>query len=232
MAYNVVFTTLPVLRIDGEAFALDERDREINRGELCLWTPNDPDSGRYSVKESDVHWHVRGGSSAYQSKTPWKLSLKKKNDTNKNMSMVGLGSDDDWILNAMALDDTKLKEQLFMKLWNERAAQTDWNPQMSSGEYVEVVMNRTYMGVYLLQRRIDGKYLNLESEDVLLKGKSMWIAETITDAYEIVTSPLNEQDTYDLMQDFFDGSDPSIVHQDNYLDVILFLQYASAGDNL
>ena len=232
MEYNVVFTTLPVLRIGGEFFDYDQKGREINRGDLCLWTPDDPDSGRYSVKESDVHWHIRGGSTSYQAKIPWKLSLKKKTDANKNMSLVGLGSDDDWILNPMVLDDTKLKEHLFMQLWNQLAAETDWNLRMSSGHYVEVVMNQSYQGVYLLQRRIDEKYLNLGSEDILLKGQSVWEAATAADAYEIISSPLNEQDTYHLIQGFFDGSDPSILQQENYLDVNLFLQYASAYDNL
>ena len=232
MEYNVVFTTLPVLRIDGEFFEYDQKDREVNKGNLCLWTPKDPDSGHYSVKESNVHWHIRGGSTSYQPKTPWKLALKKKSGTNKNMSMVGLGSDDDWILNPMVLDDTKLKEHLFMQLWNQLAAETDWNPRMSSGQYVEVVMNQNYQGVYLLQRRIDKKYLNLGSEDILLKGQSVWEAATAADAYEIVSSPLNEQDTFAQIQGFFDGSDPSILRQENYLDVVLFLQYASAVDNL
>jgi len=49
--------------------------------------------------------------------------------------MVGLGSDDDWILYPMILDDTKLKEQLFIQLWNRRADQVDWNVPMSKGEY-------------------------------------------------------------------------------------------------
>ena len=87
MEYNVVFTTLPVLRVDGEFFDYDQKGREVNQGSLCLWTPMDPDSGHYSVKESNVHWHVRGGSSAGQPKTPWRLSLKKKTGTNKNISI-------------------------------------------------------------------------------------------------------------------------------------------------
>ena len=49
--------------------------------------------------------------------------------------MVGLGSDDDWILYPMILDDTKLKEQLFIQLWNRWADQVDWNVPMSKGEY-------------------------------------------------------------------------------------------------
>ena len=231
MAYNVVFTTLPVLRIDGEFFDYDQKGREINQGSLCLWTPNDPDSGHYSVKESNVHWHIRGGSSATVPKTPWRLSLKKKTGTNKNVSMVGMGSDDDWFLNPMCFDDTKLKEQLFIQLWNRRADQVDWNVPMSKGEYAEVVMNGTYMGLFQLQRRIDGKFLALDTDDVLLKGGGGWDSRDPQTAYEIVHSHLSEEDTYELMEEFFREEAPYLLDMDNFLDVNLFLQSASAVDN-
>ena len=232
MQYNVVFTTLPVLRIDGEFFDYDEKGREVNRGDLCLWTPLDPDSGHYSAKQSNVHWHIRGGSSANQPKTPWRLSLKKGSGGNKNLSMLGMGSDDDWFLNPMSLDDTKLKEQLFIQLWNERAQQVEWNAPMSRGKYVEVVMNGRYMGLFQLQRRVDGKFLNLDAADVLLKGGGGWDAETSQEAYEIVHSSLSEPETYGLMDGFLQKEDSHMVNLDNFLDVNLFLQAATALDNL
>lgn len=145
--------------------------------------------------------------------------------------MVGLGSDDDWFLNPMSLDDTKLKEQLFIQLWNRWADQVDWNVRMSRGEYVEVVMNQTYMGLFQLQRRIDGKFLDLDTGDVLLKGGGGWDAPTTQVAYEIVHSYLPEADTYGLMEEFFQEKNPDFVNMDNFLDVNLFLQFAAAVDN-
>lgn len=232
MQYNLVFTTLPVLRVDGEFLDYDQKGREIREGSMCLWTPKDPDSGRCSVKESNLQWHIRGGSSANQPKTPWRLSLKKKTGTNKNMALVGLGSDDDWFLNPMCLDDTKLKEQLFIRLWNQNAELTDWNAPMSRGEYVEVVMNGTYMGLFQLQRRIDGKFLELDPGDVLLKGGGGWNSPDPQTAYEIVQSPLPAEDTYALMEDFFLGKDPHLPDPDNFVDVNLFLEAAAAVDNV
>ena len=70
-----------------------------------------------------------------------------------------MGSDDDWILNPMSLDDFKVKENLLMTLWNELAQENDWDVRMSTGNYCEIVMNGRYRGLYLLQRRIDRKYL-------------------------------------------------------------------------
>lgn len=229
--YHVVFTTLPVLRIDGEFFEYDEREREVNRGSMCLWDPEDPETGLYTTEESNAHWHVRGGWSSNMEKTPFKLNLKKKTGTNKNLSMVGLGADDDWILNPMNLDDTDLKEKLFISLWNQRADQVSWNEKMSEGKYAEVVINGSYAGLYQLQRRIDGKLLSLGAGEVLFKGNADWDAPDARTAYEIVHSSLTEEETYGLIEDFFAGNDTDILDLDNFLDVNLFLQCAAAVDN-
>lgn len=231
MQYDLVFTTLPVLRIDGEAIGKNEKGKDICEGSMCLWTPEDPESGRYSVKSGSALWHVRGGWSATLLKTPFKLDLKKASGDRKNLSLAGLGADDDWILNPMNLDDTKLKEKLFSALWNQRAEQTSWNEKMSAGEYVEVVINQEYWGLFQLQRRVDEKFLNLKSGEILLKGSGPKTAATVQEAYEIVASGLPEAETYGLMQDFYHGRDVDILDPDNFLDVNLFMQWASAMDN-
>ena len=231
MQYDVVFTTLPVIRMDGDVIGKNEKGKDICEGSMCLWTPWDPEVNSYSVKTSEAQWHVRGGWSATLEKTPFKLDLKKKAGTGKNMSMVGLGADDDWILNPMNLDDTKLKEKLFMGLWNRRADQTEWNERMSDGEYVEVVINQEYWGLFQLQRRIDRKFLNLDMEDVLLKSGSNLNPPTVQEAYEIVHTGMTEDETYGLIQDFYRGKDGDILDMDNFLDVNVFMQCASAMDN-
>lgn len=231
MQYNVVFTTLPVLRIEGAYSHENEQFRAVYAGRMCLWNPMDPDTGRYSVKTGNLEWHIRGGWSSRMEKTPFKLNLKKKNGTNQNLSLVGLGADDDWILNPMNLDDTKLKEKLFIDLWNRRAGQVDWNEPMSRGEYVEVVIDQSYQGVYQLQRRIDGKFLNLDDRATLLKGSEDWEVPSVYTSYEIVHSGLPEEEMYGLLQEYLSGNNTGILDLDNFLDVNLFLQWASAEDN-
>lgn len=232
MQYDLVFTTLPVLRIDGEAIGKNEKGKDICQGDICLWTPEDAEINSYSVKTSHALWFVRGGWSATLLKTPFKLDLRKDGGTNKNINMLGMGADDDWILNPMNLDDTKLKEKLFSGLWNRRADQVGWNEKMSGGEYVEVVINQEYWGLFQLQRRVDGKFLDLKPGDVLLKSGSDLSASSVETAYEIVRSGLSEQDTFDLMRDVFEEGDTDSLNMDNFLDVNLFLQCASAMDNI
>lgn len=231
MQYRVIFTTLPVLRLDGTLMGQTEEGTDVLEGELCLWTPADPETGRYSVQNSTVQWHIRGNTAAMLDKKSWKLSLKNSNGTNRNLSLVGLGEDDDWILNAMRQDDTKLKEKLFMDLWNNWSDQTSWNYKMSTGEYVEVVCNSSYSGIYLLQRRPDQKYYQLSESDILLKGGNILIPNNPQEAYRVVYSPYEQQDTLCLMEGIRTGSNVSMIDPDNFLDINLFLQYASAIDN-
>ena len=231
MQYDLVFTTLPVLRLEGEVIGKNEKGKDICMGDMCLWNPMDPEVNSYSVKTSQAQWHVRGGWSATLLKTPFKLDLKKKTGIDQNLSLAGLGADDDWILNPMNLDDTKLKEKLFGTVWNQRADQVDWNEKMSTGVYVEVVINQEYWGLYQLQRRIDDKFLNLDATEILLKGSGNQNAATVQTAYEIVSSNLTQEQTYELMQGSFDGTDVSSLDADNFLDVNLFMQWASAADN-
>lgn len=232
MQYEVVFTILPVLRLDGEVVGETSKGKEVCQGDMCFWDPSDSEINSYSVKTSDAQWHVRGGWSASLDKTPFKLDLRKKAGTGKNLSLAGLGADDDWILNPMNLDDTKLKEKVFGTIWNQRASQVDWNSKMSTGEYVEVVINQEYWGLFQLQRRIDRKFLNLDSEDILLKRGTVLNAPTIETTYEIIHSALTEEQTYQVVRGFYEQRDADIVNMDNFLDVNLFCQWAAALDNI
>ena len=223
--YYVVFTALPVIHL----FEHTSGNGWNFTGNFCLWTPDDPEHLRYSVKTSSAAWHVRGGATTVMPKKSWKLTLTSKG-ASSGLSLLGLGKDDDWILNGMSLDDTALKEQLFMMLWNQMASETPYDYPMSTGEYVEVIVNQEYQGIYLLQRRIDNRYLDLPADSILVKGLKTHKLEEIQNNYEIVHSPFSDEDTYPLLEDIWNG-DCSMFDIDNFVDVSLFLHFASATDN-
>lgn len=232
MRYNVVLTTLPVLRLSGEpAEQMIDGWRPTYEGELCLWTPLDPEYETYSTKTSRADWNVRGRTSAMEPKAPWKIQLRDSQGGKKDLNFLGLGAEDDWILNSLCLEDTKVREKLMIELWNQMAADTPWNGDMSRGEYVEVVMDGEYSGLYLLQRRVDEKYLSLDAEDILFKGCNTWTATTVPEAYELKHSSLSEEESYALMAGMLDCSDVSMVHVDNFVDVSLFLNFGYTPDN-
>ena len=238
MEYRVVFTSLPVIAIEGELSYLRDNDAEgdppveIFAGDMTVWTPYDPEVKGYTAKSSALEWHVRGNSAAEHIKKPWKVALKDNKGENADLNLFGLGADDDWIINAIAYDHTRIREKLFIGLWNDMAAGTDYNDRMTDGQYVEVVMNGEYHGLYLVQRRIDAKYLGLSEHDILLKGKRTTNLEHVYNAYEIIHTNLEEDYVYLLMENIFNRSDMSSLNLDNFIDTNMFIQLAYARDNV
>lgn len=232
MSYDVIFTTLPVMRMYVENYRarLDGRDEAM--GTMTLWNADDSEMGSYSTFTTDLCWHIRGGSTAGQVKKSLKLSLCDAKGQNKNVSLLGLGSDDDWILNAMTMDDTKLKEKFTMDIWNRVFTQNEQNKKMSAGEYVELVLDGKYNGLYLLQRRIDSKYLDMGENDILLKGYNSRLRETLQKSYEIISSSLTNEQTYEYLERIKFEQDVKLLSLSNFIDVNILLQFGSMPDNV
>lgn len=224
--YRVVFTTMPVLRMDSVSKTEREGDVPLFRGQICLW-----DTDGESPVISDLLYNARGNTTLYMDKQSWKLSLKDDRMKNRHLSLLGLGADDDWILNAMSMDDTNLKEMFFTQVWNSIAQDAPWDYPMAECRYVEVILNGSYNGVYLLQRRVDQKYLGLSDEDILLKGTGLMAASIPQNSYKIKSSPLSDEETYALMEGVYNLTDVSLIKPENFLDISLFLQFGSLRDN-
>lgn len=225
--YSVVFTTLPVLRMDSQTKQEgEENDAPEFFGQVCLW---DTETG--DPVSSELFFHTRGHSTMGTEKRSWKLSLKTSSMKNNHLSFLGLQKDDDWILNAMSMDDSKIKEMFLTNVWNSIAADSPWDYPMSSQRYVELVLDGSYCGVYLLQRRFDQKFLGLSDEDILLKGIGAWTVTVPQDAYRIECSPLSEAETYALVEGLYYREDVSILDLNNYVDINILLQLGSLGDN-
>lgn len=232
MRYQVIFTTLPVFSIEDPDHTELQEKGVYAYGTFRAWTPEDPELDGYTVKSTPVRWNLRGGTATVMPKKSIKLTLQKSDGTKRNMELLGMGSDDDWILNPMSLDDFKVKEKLLMTLWNELAQENDWDVKMSTGNYCEVVMNGRYRGLYLLQRRVDRKYLGLEPNQILLKGEG-GPAENMEKpaGYSIVYSTKPESETYDLWMDIRANRFGNCANLLNYADVSLFVQFGYMQDN-
>lgn len=229
--YNVVFTTLPVMKLDGDVIGNDDDGWELYSGIVSLWNPYDPDVESRSLKMSQGEWHVRGGTSAYEEKKSWRLSLKSEDGSNKNLSFLGLGKDDDWILNAMVFDDLKIRDKFNGELWNRMQENSENQYLMSQGEYVELIIDGEYSGLYLLQRRVDAKYLGLDEGDILMKGNSTWTPQTVEEAYRIVYASMDETTAYAIAEPFFAGCATKDISLQNWIDLEIFLQFGCMGDN-
>lgn len=102
------------------------------------------DSGDYVKGESGVTIKVRGNSSAYIDPKPYKVKLEKKNDLlrrgNKDYN------DKNWVL----LRDYEMK--IMTGFIVNQSLKLDWTPQC---EYVSVIINGYYRGIYLLAEGVE-----------------------------------------------------------------------------
>jgi spore coat protein CotH len=92
---------------------------------------------------------LRGSSSQSLPKKPYGLSTRlADNVTNNNVSLLGMPSENDWVLNALAFDPSMIRDYLSYNLARNMG---NYAPR---GRYVEVVVNGDYKGVYILIEKI------------------------------------------------------------------------------
>ncbi|MBR5874371.1 MAG: CotH kinase family protein [Oscillospiraceae bacterium] len=229
--YSVVFTTLPVLNINGIPTAEDSVGRIIHTGKIQFFDSLSAETGEYRTVSTNASWRARGNSTLIMTKKSWKISLENNSGEKENISFCGLGEDDDWILNSMSFDDLCLREKLTMDLWNSDKIFIDNKAPMSRGEYVEVVYNGEYVGLYLLQRRLDKKYLNLDDNSILIKGNSVVVANPNIKYYEIEHSPYTEEETISFLEKNFFSDITSNVNIENLIETNIFINMICATDN-
>ena len=229
MQYNLVLSTLPIINLEGVDVGKDDMGRPLSGGEFALW------NGRDEAENSFVQWRVRGASTTRYEKKSYKLALQRHREDN-DMDLLGLGADDEWVLNAMVVDDTKVREKIMMHIWSEMQKTVPYSVKMSDGEYVELVVNGKYEGLYLLQRQISDKYLELGADSALLRGTDyVWIKvpQTPGEAYSIeFSNKMTADDLYNRMNGLFYENDFSSVDKDNWVDISLVTQFARLVDNL
>ena len=231
--YSVIFTTLPIIDVQGELSYIDEREREVFAGTVTVWEAEQKDTGRLIVQDSQLEWHVRGFSSASLPLPPLKLNLKEKSGNQNKLSFFGFEEDDDYLLNPMGYDDSFVREKLAMDLWNEMAEQKNSSLKMSQGEYCELLINGKYLGIRLVQNKIEKGYLKLDDNDTLLKGKNVnrGTKKPPEEVYEVIFSNQDEETTYRTISDFFYQTDFSNVDLDNWVDMQLLLLFGHMADN-
>ena len=92
---------------------------------------------------------IRGSSSQAAPKKAYKLTtLMANNTSNNNVSIFGMPSENDWILNGMAFDPSLIRDYL---AYNTSRQMGNYATRT---QYCEVVINGEYMGLYLFEEKI------------------------------------------------------------------------------
>lgn len=132
----------------------------------------DQDNPAYLNYNGLIGIELRGTTSQNIPKKPYGVETRRLNTTtniieNQNVSLLGLPSENDWILNNIAFDQSYIRNHLVYKL---SAAMGHYS---SRTIFCEVIINDDYKGLYELQEKIkeDGSRVNIEgieSTDIAL----------------------------------------------------------------
>lgn len=246
--FKIKFINLPLLNITYE------QDVEINTtpqsSTITLYS-NDVNTKKNNIITSNSLIRTRGGISILYPKKSYRLSLI-KNDNKNKISLLGMRTDEDWILDSLYSEQSFIRSKLSYDLWNQinSTGTTVINNDINT-EYVVVYMNNEYLGLYLLKEPVDKKTLNLNNDSILIKGITytdfVYPATEITEPYygpyELkLPNNITNYDFYwrkilDKMKPYFidneinDSVIENSFNPNNYIDYKIFVYLIKAVDN-
>lgn len=127
------------------------------------------DADEESCYEGFCTCRMRGQTSTTFPKFGYKVELCDKELDEVKHPLLGLRNDDDWILNPLYGDSTKIREKLGYQIWEDMQAYNKTEDLSSNITYVELVFNDTYWGLYGLQEPVDEKMLSLKENEIYYK---------------------------------------------------------------
>ena len=206
--------------------------------------------------------HLRGRSSRQYPKNSYKLELLKEENgvlVEKNETLLGMRRDGDWNLNGMYAEPTKVRDKVASDIWLAMTADRA-HEGFSTGyrcEYIELIVNGHYHGLYLLTERIDQKQVGLDDGDLMYfsegdLGKTHLDFLNVTDKYDMEVAgyslkwPKERSAPYDEWTVFgeltklvqasngatFKAEAGDMINVDSLIDYELFVQTVVGRDNI
>lgn len=155
--------TLPHIYIDTEDAIIGQEVR--TPATITIVSATTPDSILFPPHTIGIK--VRGKTAAQYPKKSYSIEFVDSTQTETDVLLLGMRSDDDWILDAMYIDHARMRNRLCTDIWNayNRIPHHAQEPEAingTRGSFVEVFLNGQYNGLYCLTERIDRKQLKLK----------------------------------------------------------------------
>lgn len=109
----------------------------------------DQNNPQYLNYDGRIDIEIRGSSSQVTPKKQYGFTTRMAdNVTNNNVSLLGMPEENDWIFNGMVFDPALIRDYLCFNLSRQIGEYA------SRTAYCELIINGSYMGLYLLQEKI------------------------------------------------------------------------------
>lgn len=154
-------TNLPIMVIKTPNGAKIPDEPKITADMSVYWEPGaiNTASGVGTDYHGKVGIELRGNSSKGWPKKPYLFETRMDNGDNRNVSLMGLPKENDWVLHAPIVDKTQMRNALIYRVLGEMGG---YAPRYS---FCELVLNNNYQGVYLLveKLKVDKNRINIDT---------------------------------------------------------------------
>jgi len=146
--------------------------------------------------------HYRGGTAQFFDKKSFALKTCDEKGEECDTTLMGFRPDHNWVLDAMAVDMSRMRNRLCFDLWNEVASlrDSDMIANGSHGQYVELLVNGRYQGIYCLSDKVNRKLLGLKKYHADEEPHYRGFLYKCTDN-QTVTSNMQLPDNYQTTKD-------------------------------
>lgn len=125
----------------------------------------------------NAKFRYRGATAQTMAKKSFAVKLLDADGKGFDHSFFGLREDNNWILDAMAVDAACMRNRVSFDLWNDFSTppyyKADEKKALTGtrGRFVEVILNGKYQGLYCMTEKLDRKQLKLKKYKEAKKGK-------------------------------------------------------------
>lgn len=113
-------------------------------------------------------YKYRGATAQKYSKKAYAVKLRDEAGESVDRSFFGLRDDNNWILDAMAVDPACMRNRVATDLWNDFATKPYYFDREEKartgtrGHFVEMLLNGQYNGIYCMTEKLDRKQMKLK----------------------------------------------------------------------
>ena len=165
--------SLPLVNLTVDVSSVNKTDyvpAEIEITDFLRRTDPESETVRYLCK-----LRYRGASSQIYDKKSFTVKLYDEAGEDLDANIFGIREENSWILDAMAIDRTRMRNRVCFDVWNDMSQtpyETDFdNRNGMEGVFVEVFLNGEYHGLYCMTDKIDRKLLGLKKAKVANDGE-------------------------------------------------------------
>lgn len=170
MAQTLTDSNLPIVVIETDGGVNIPDEPKVPGTMKIIWHQDgsrnymtDIDNPEFLNYDGRIGIERRGSTSQTMlNKKPYALETREDDDvTNRNVSILGMPKENDWVLNSLAFDQTGMRDVLAYELSNRLGQYA------SRSVYCEVVINGDYKGLYAFMEKIkpDKNRVNIEEMD-------------------------------------------------------------------